>query len=123
MEGIAYYRLKQFDYNGLFEIFDPVAVNYTNNGIFANEPEISLYPNPYTSGELTLKLINWNSNSSTIITVVDVSGKVVFNQVYHSLNGTQIKLNESNLGNLPKGYYFLVEKNNFTSQSKPLIIQ
>jgi hypothetical protein len=123
LEGTIYYRLKQVDYNGMFEIFDPVAVNYTKKEIFANEPEISLYPNPYTAGELTLELVNWNSNSSTTILVIDVSGKVVFNQAFNSLNENHIKLNESNLGKLPKGYYFLVAKNKSTSLSKPLIIQ
>ena len=123
LEGIAYYRLRQVDFNGMFEIFDPLAVNYTNKEIFANEPELSLYPNPYTTGELTLELVNWNSNSSTTILVIDVSGKVVFNQVYNSRNGSQIEFNESNLNNLPKGYYLLVAKNNSASQSTPLIIQ
>ncbi|MGE4289138.1 MAG: T9SS type A sorting domain-containing protein [Salinivirgaceae bacterium] len=122
-EGTVYYRLMQVDYNGMFEIFDPVAINYTNKEIFANDPEISLYPNPFTTGELTLELKNWNSNSSTTILLIDVSGTVVFNQVFNSLNENHIKLNESNLGKLPKGYYFLVAKNKSTSLSKPLIIQ
>lgn len=123
LDGIVYYRLKQVDFNGMFEIFDPVAVNHTSNSFFANEPELSIYPNPYTSGELTLELVNWNSISSTTIMVVDVSGKVVFNQVFNSLNGNQIELNESNLVNLPKGYYLLVAKTNTALQSTPLIIQ
>jgi hypothetical protein len=123
LEGIAYYRLKQVDYNGMFEIFDPVAVNYSSNGLLTTEPEINLYPNPYTYGELTLELENWNSNSTTNILLFDVSGKVVYNKFYNSLNGNQIKLNESNMSNLPKGYYFLVVKNSSTSQSIALIIQ
>lgn len=43
--GVVYYRLKQTDYDGQFEYFDPVSVNIETSGVNT----ILIYPNPAVS--------------------------------------------------------------------------
>ena len=48
--GISYYRLKQTDFDGKFEYFNIVAVDF-----ISDEYEVSLYPNPIAN-ELTIEI-------------------------------------------------------------------
>jgi hypothetical protein len=68
-QGIQYYRLKQFDYDGTNSTLSVADVNYSNS-----DPEsIRLYPNP-TNGTSKLEIVD--ENISTIY-VIDMQGRVI----------------------------------------------
>jgi hypothetical protein len=67
LKGVSYYRLKQTDYDGKFEIFSPVSVNIQEKIISVSK--VKIYPNPFTdiftsefesseSREVTIQLIS-----------------------------------------------------------------
>jgi len=96
--GTSYYRLKQTDYDGNFEYFVPVAVNFKN--IFDG---VIVYPNPVTGNGF----IEFNSMQETeqLISIYDIAGRVVYEKQY------AVKLGENKLvletTNLTKGMYFI----------------
>jgi hypothetical protein len=97
--GTTYYRLKQTDYNGAFEYFDPVAVTYYN------ESEFQVYPNPATnqitidfgglSAESTIQLYSLTGQMVKSFSVwqavqtLDVSDLASGNYILTVLNGNQ----------------------------------
>ncbi|MFN4083232.1 MAG: T9SS type A sorting domain-containing protein [Bacteroidia bacterium] len=98
LEPTAYYRLKQFDKDGSFEYSNTISVS----GDDVNT-EVKVYPNPF-SDELTV-LINNSSNELLNITITDLSGKLIKNEISKSNNGI-VLLND--LTDLPKGAYILI---------------
>ena len=69
-EGALYYRLKQTNYDGKFEYFDPVVVEACT--------DLSVFPSP-ASNELSIQFF---SESDDIITfeVYDVIGKLIISK-------------------------------------------
>ncbi|MFY0627238.1 MAG: T9SS type A sorting domain-containing protein [Reichenbachiella sp.] len=72
--GISYYRLVQYDYDGEFEIFDPIRIDNTNQ---ETDFSFSFYPNPTQSNNLNFRLSTGNETSLIQITMYNLSGKVV----------------------------------------------
>jgi hypothetical protein len=95
MNGTAYYRLKQTDFDGAFEIFDMQSITIENNiGI-----EVSVYPNPVVS---SLNVRNHQA-SELEMQLTNASGQVLS---ILEINGNDEKFVEMN--NLPSGFYYLV---------------
>lgn len=98
LKGTSYYRLKQTDYDGQFEYFEPIAVT-----IKSKFDEVSVYPNPVTGNGF----IAFNSLETTeqLISIYDIAGRVVYEKQY------AVKLGENKLvletTNLTKGMYFI----------------
>ena len=99
--GISYYRLKQTDYNGQYEYFNPVSVHCNSDETL---PNITYYPNPFTS-ELFVDIQNIvNTNASLII--YDLLG----NKVYENDIRIEDELNYKitlDLKNLNTGVYMV----------------
>lgn len=72
LEGVAYYRLKQTDYNGDNEIFAPKSVSCSAGA----ESTWSVYPNPI-SDVFTVKIASLNEMAGARIQMLDMSGKTV----------------------------------------------
>ncbi len=73
-------------------------------GIASNESQvISLYPNP-TTGMFTLNINNSNANQ-VVITILDMQGKVVFNESDKNVSNQYIK--QIDLSDLAKGIYYV----------------
>ncbi|KJS06880.1 MAG: hypothetical protein VR77_03450 [Flavobacteriales bacterium BRH_c54] len=102
ISGTSYYRLKQTDFDGKFEYSDIVPVKINDN---ISNPTI--YPNPITdNGVLEF---NANSTEVTVITIYDVSGRIILNNQHFTNKGiNKIQLETSNLTN---GMYFISLKN------------
>jgi hypothetical protein len=98
--NIVYYRLKQIDFNGAFEYSPTRSIRMD-----AITATTSVYPNP-SNGTLYLQFNGCpDLNESANVTVTDLSGRIVFNQIYQ-LNSGNIQL-PINLQNLENGCYFL----------------
>ena len=78
----------------------------------------TLYPNPTTTGNITIKFNNTSSSSTTTIT--DLSGKQVYSERI-TFQGEQTQ--EINVANLSKGMYIISIANESSRISKKLIIK
>jgi len=70
IQGKAYYRITQFDFDGQFERFDIISANCGLNEI----PEFSVYPNPFDN-EIYVQLENWTN--VTAVRLFDLQGKLL----------------------------------------------
>jgi hypothetical protein len=73
MMGISYYRLRQTDFNGDFEVFDPAVVNF-GSGLVQGA---ALFPNPAV--EYAHVMINTASSGKGWVRVTDVTGRLISN--------------------------------------------
>ena len=104
--GISYYRLRQIDFDGNSETFNPVAVNCNDEG---SHPQISFSPNPFTS-ELIVNIQNLDFNKASVA-IYDVLGKIIYHKNISS-DELPDKTFSINLRNLSSGIYMV----SFTSE-------
>lgn len=100
--GTSYYRLKQTDFDGQFEYSDLVPVKV--EGTISNP---TIYPNPITNNGVLE--FSTNSTEITVVTVYDVSGRIVLSNQHltnKGINKIQLETNE-----LTNGMYFISLKN------------
>ncbi|GGW55106.1 putative secreted protein (Por secretion system target) [Winogradskyella epiphytica] len=90
----------------LSDIAEPMSVNDFNANVF------SLYPNPTTSGNVT---ITTTSNDAMNVQVFDILGKQVKNETLTN--------NTLNIANLKSGVYIVKITQNNTSTTKKLVIK
>jgi len=99
--GISYYRLKQTDFDGNFEIFDPVAITY--------EVEIVgllISPNPVKEA-INISIDGAVYNDLNVIRVYDSKGEIVLhNNLIGNLENYQLQV-----GNLAPGIYLVKSLN------------
>ena len=70
--GVMYYRLQNVDYDGKRSVSEIIDVRCTNDYL---EPEVTVYPNPFTSN-LNLSLVNF-ANMPATIEIFDIMGTLV----------------------------------------------
>ena len=80
---------------------------------------VSVYPNP-TTGEFTLSINNANFSNITI-SIVDIHGKVVYNEMNVTIAQDFIK--QINVSDLARGVYFVKLNNGSDISTQKLIIQ
>ncbi|MCH8903050.1 MAG: T9SS type A sorting domain-containing protein [Bacteroidetes bacterium] len=76
LSGTSYYRLKQTDFNGVFEYFPMVSV--TLNTITKEIFEV--FPNPCYSDKFYIRF-NEEKETSFLVTLYDVYGKEIFSRI------------------------------------------
>ena len=92
--GTNYYRLKEVDVNGKFDLSAVRTLNFKPENL-----NVSIYPNPVTD-ILNVRLTNGEAKQ---IRIINTLGKVLYSTEVISLNGvTQIPVS-----NLSKGTYFV----------------
>jgi hypothetical protein len=102
MMGVSYYRLRQTDFNGDFEVFDPVAVNFGSGMVQG----AALFPNPAV--EYAHVMINTASSGKGWVRVTDVTGRLISNfQIVMEKGMTPFTLQTDNLA--PGKYLVTVE--------------
>lgn len=88
--GKNYYRLKQVDYDGIFEYSGTKMITY------GDKNEINIYPNP-VKDKLQIEGLKTND----LVKIIDPSGRVVFQYTAAHFSA------EIFIGSLPKGIYYL----------------
>ena len=114
---LAYYRLKQTDFDGLFEYSDIVVVQLQNK----NTAVLEVYPNP-SNGSLEVRLTGYQSQFEEFeLRIFDVIGQRVFQTPINQSDNGQLSVS-INL-QLPKGVYFLQVATPDEMLYKKIIIQ
>jgi len=108
VQGISYYRLKQTDYNGAFEVFKPVSVVHLEEG------DLQIGPNP-TSDYLNV-MIDGTMGKGTLYIFNMVGAKVLELNLINSF--TTIDIND-----LPSGNYMLKISADTINISRRIVIQ
>lgn len=80
--GISYYRLKQIDFDGQFEYSEIISIDIKGENRTVGE----FYPNPSKSGMVNLDYTSQNDDK-ILVSVLDVTGKLVVNQIQQVSNG------------------------------------
>jgi hypothetical protein len=112
LNGTAYYRLKQTDFDGKFEYFNVVAVNIEKKSLH----KIAVYPNPASENTSVSVEHNFSeSNSNISISVKNIEGKEMTSFVSENI--------KTAIEGLPKGLYFVTVSTESTQQTEKLIIQ
>ena len=108
LNGTNYYRLKQFDNDGRFEISAVKSIS------FKNLYDVSISPNP-AKDFININLTK-SDNEILNIQLTDLAGKVV-----KSFTSTQAAIKIST-GGIAKGLYFISIKNNSNNFTQKIII-
>jgi hypothetical protein len=97
-EGVTYYRIKQYDFDGYFKYSNIVAVN-----IKPIDETVVIYPNPVSvNGVLE---ISSAESTEQILSIFDVTGKLVYTKKYSLVAGKNQLILETN--GLSRGVYFV----------------
>jgi len=103
--GKSYYRLKQTDFDGKFEIFNPVAVDFDPKNVewfFVNPTIIS------SSDKINLELTNLPSGNNIAVHLYDMQGNSVYsNLISFDVNGKGIITTLNIPAHLSSGMYAL----------------
>ncbi|MBL7944057.1 MAG: T9SS type A sorting domain-containing protein, partial [Flavobacteriales bacterium] len=102
-EGWNYYRLRQYDYNGMFKIVGPTSANWHNDHLL-------MWPNP-ASEQLMLRI-----DSPSRVAIMDLAGKLVHEGTYE----TSFELDVSAF---PRGIYFVSVENGMDVRTEKLVLQ
>lgn len=100
--GFQYYRLRQIDYDGVFEYSDIIVVEYVPNGsVF----KANLFPNPSIEKELTVELQTNDLTSPVIVSVLDLGGRILISERFEM--GTIKNELVLNVSDLKSGAYLI----------------
>jgi hypothetical protein len=101
--GTTYYRLTQYDIDGVYEVFDPVSVNC--NGTTSNN-HISTYPNPSMDG-FYVSLYTETMEGNGQLSIMDGSGRTVYSKSVNIQDGNNV-FHIGDLTAAPGMYYIQV---------------
>lgn len=108
--GILFYRLNQFDFDGQNAKSDVIIVKISKDG----NSQLEVFPNPFENN-ITL-MINSNLNSNATINIIDIQGKIVHRVALQLLPGfNNYVIND--LAELPNGTYIIQVNTNGNTQT------
>lgn len=116
--GAAYYRLVQIDFDGDYEVHDPISVMFNaNSSVLA----ASFYPNPTNVNNLNARITSNNDSYPILITMYNLSGRLVFSQLIEPFVGVaDFKLEPQY--DLGRGVYQMITKQGGTVKTQKVII-
>ncbi|MBK7667472.1 MAG: T9SS type A sorting domain-containing protein [Sphingobacteriaceae bacterium] len=100
MNGISYYRLKQFDTDGSFHFSNIISINV----IKEKNVKFIVYPNP-NKGEFTADISGIENNHEVQISLRDEKGATVYDSKFFIQDDNSNKLNIVPESKLPNGLY------------------
>lgn len=109
IDGLNYYRLNQYDFDGVYEQFGPISINClkSNDGYF------SIFPNP-SSNKFSVILNNKNLIGESTLMITNELGKIIYTKDLGVMSGINL-YNIDKLEVTPGVYYISVINNNYTS--------
>ena len=108
--GILFYRLNQFDFDGQNAKSDVIVVKVSANG----NNQLEVFPNPFENN-LNL-VINSSINTNAQIEIIDVQGKMVYQNTIRLTQGFN-SYSMNDLSALPNGTYIIQVNNNENIQT------
>lgn len=75
LEGTNYYRLKQIDFDGEFEIFETIFVYV--QPVVSTRKRLNIYPNPAVDGYLVISLGGTESSEFPALKIIDIEGHII----------------------------------------------
>lgn len=114
MNGVNYYRIKQYDNDGQYQISDVRSVKFV-----LQNAQINVYPNP-THGDINFTVNNYNG-SSIKATLSNVSGKIIHQELINTNTSGNFKLNLRS--QLPAGIYMLKLDGSSLSSKLKIVVQ
>ena len=115
IKGISYYRLKQYDYNGLFTYYNIIPVEYRDNS-----NNLNVYPNPVSNGE-TINIKNIDGNELYVV-LQDATGKKYFSKLIANYKDGELVKIPLDI-DIPSGIYVLSAACGNQMCSKRLVIK
>lgn len=117
LQGTSYYRIKQVDYNGEWDVSKTVQVNTSSNGD-ASLNIASVFPNPFDD-QLTIELAT-AMGGNVSIELYAPNGKLEASKTQEIQTGNN-QFTLQNLGNLRSGYYLLKASDGMNQTTRKVI--
>ncbi len=116
--GVSYYRLKQTDFDGVSEYFDPVVVHLKNQ-----EKRFSIHPNP-SKESFYIRIGRTNSVTNHIsIKIKDLQGRTVYSNTLEDLELKEEVLDLRIDHDFDPGLYLISLNTNEIGTSEKLIVK
>ncbi len=114
LNGIAYYRLSQFDFDGSSKVYPLVSVNCME------ENDLSLYPNP-ANDYVVIKTSTMQEVAQVQVEIIDAKGVVHYAKPYLTNHANQLQLVDLDLA--PGVYVLKVHYSDTEFESTKLVIR
>lgn len=115
--GDNYYQLKQVDFDGTETLYEIVKVY---NDFFRASMDITVYPNPATRENISLKISTGDNHTPIQIRIIDQSGKVHYQRVLNGGLSIDERLNPGSTM-IPGIYYMIVNQGDQIKRQKIVI--
>jgi hypothetical protein len=117
--GISYYRLVQTDFEGEVTYFPLLAVSFEAK---SQETKVVVSPNPSYNKSFKVQIYD-NPDSKVNVMVFDLSGNMIFSDIYYTAAQGQIQINSEEISrNFRAGTYILSVIGENTRQIEKIII-
>ena len=115
--GLSYYRLRQVDFDGAFEIHPTIQIenDFVRSGI-----EVTTYPNPTSPDNLNLRIESGDDNAEIVVRIIGLSGMTYYQKTFEGALLTDEKVTPKQ-ELIPGIYFMLVEQAGNIKRHKILI--
>jgi len=116
--GRSYYRLKQTDFDKKFSYSKVVVVEL----VPGQNPKIEIYPNPVTTGNLTINLEGYNPKENIEIRLTDTIGRQI-SRLTETMNDSGSKKIEILSTGLAPGVYIITISRGWSKSFSRLVVR